>query len=39
MNYLPDEISPMINSVIFDRNITGENSQGIHMALLMIWVK
>ena len=25
-NELPDENSPTINSVIFDRNITGENS-------------
>ena len=29
-NELPDENSPAVNSVIFDRSITGENSQRIN---------
>ena len=35
-NELPDDNSPTINSVIFDRNITGENSQRINLAMISV---
>ena len=37
-NELPDENSPTINSVIFDRNITGENSQRINLVVISVTI-
>ena len=37
-NELPDENSPTINSVIFDRNITGENSQRINLVMISVTI-
>ena len=34
-NELPDENFPIINLVIFDRNITGENSQQINLVMIL----
>ena len=35
---LPDENSPIINSLICDRNITGENSQRILLAMIPVTI-
>ena len=37
-NELPDDNSPTINSVIFDRNITGENSQRINLVMISVTI-
>ena len=35
-NELPDENSPIINFVIFDRNITGQNFQRINLVMILV---
>ena len=37
-NELLDEISPILNSVFFDRNFTGENSQRIDLAMISVTI-